>query len=124
MSFIGSDVLVAHNAAFDIGVIRDACDHDGITWPEINFLCTLVLARRALSLPSYRLPHVAETLGYELTNHHDALADAVAAAEIANRLASKVQATSLLKKLAKSFQVKIGHLSEIDILPRLKSGDS
>lgn len=62
VSFIGDDVVVAHNAAFDTGVIRYACAVDNIEWPELKFLCTLVLARRALSLPSYRLPFVAGRL--------------------------------------------------------------
>ena len=42
-----SDTLVCHNAGFDIGVIRYACIADGIPWPSVDFLCTLVLARRA-----------------------------------------------------------------------------
>jgi DNA polymerase-3 subunit epsilon len=57
--YTGSDALVCHNAGFDIGVIRYACIADDIPWPSVDFLCTLVLARRAWRLPSYRLPFVA-----------------------------------------------------------------
>ncbi|MFE3261428.1 exonuclease domain-containing protein [Nocardia sp. NPDC059091] len=56
IDYIGDDVIVAHNAGFDIGVIRYACAVDQIDWPGLRFLCTMVLSRRALSLPSYRLP--------------------------------------------------------------------
>ena len=63
VDFIGDDVVVAHNAGFDIGVIRYACAVDNIEWPAMRFLCTMVLARRALSLPSYRLPFVLDALG-------------------------------------------------------------
>ena len=55
-------MLVTHNAGFDIGVIRYACAVDNIEWPTLRFLCTLVLSRRALRLPTYRLPYAAESL--------------------------------------------------------------
>ncbi len=64
VDFIGNDVVVAHNAGFDIGVIRYACAIDNIEWPEMRFLCTLVMARRCLALPTYRLPYVAEHLAF------------------------------------------------------------
>ena len=34
VDYIGDDVVVAHNAGFDIGVIRYACAVDNIEWPE------------------------------------------------------------------------------------------
>jgi DNA polymerase-3 subunit epsilon len=45
IDFIAGDTVVAHNAGFDIGVIRYACAVDNIPWPDLRFLCTLVLAR-------------------------------------------------------------------------------
>ena len=57
LDFIGGDIVVAHNAGFDIGVIRYACAVDNIPWPDLRFLCTLVLARHTLRLPSYRPRH-------------------------------------------------------------------
>ena len=68
--FIGDDVVVAHNTGFDIGVVRYACAADNMQWPEMQFLCTMVLARRSLSLPSYRLPFVVEALGKKIDLHH------------------------------------------------------
>ncbi|MGU3425819.1 PolC-type DNA polymerase III, partial [Microbacterium paraoxydans] len=107
VSFIGNDVVVAHNAAFDTGMVRYACAVDNIEWPELKFLCTLVLARRALSLPSYRLPFVAESLGCELGARHDALADARAVVEIVRRL-PQTQSAADTGCLAKSVGVAIG----------------
>ena len=109
VDFIGDDVVVAHNAGFDTGVIRYACALDGIEWPEMNFLCTLVMARRALALPTYRLPFVAESLGFLLDNHHDALADAKAVVEIVGRLAMK-QDVADLAGLAASVGVGVGRM--------------
>lgn len=108
--FIGDDVVVAHNAGFDIGVMRYACAADNIEWPEMQFLCTLVMARRALSLPTYRLPFVTESLGYRLEHHHDAMADALAVVDVINGLAALQGATNL-NDLAASVGVRVGHMA-------------
>ncbi len=80
--------FVAHNAAFDMGVIRDACDVSGLDWPNVSYACTLVLARRSYSLLSYSLPWVAEAAGVTLGEHHEPETDAVAAARILLALAA------------------------------------
>ncbi|WP_182920465.1 exonuclease domain-containing protein [Nocardioides cavernaquae] len=110
VDFIGDDVVVAHNAGFDIGVIRYACAVANIEWPEMRFLCTLVMARRALRLPTYRLPFVAESLGFALEDHHDALADARAVVDVITGLAGEQGATDLAS-LAESVGVGIGRMS-------------
>lgn len=110
VDFVGNDILVAHNAAFDTGVIRYACTVDGIESPEFNFLCTLVTARKALELPSYRLPFVVESLGFSLENHHDALADARAVVQIVSKLAEQ-HAVSDLQELADTVGVRFGYMA-------------
>ena len=37
--------FVAHNAGFDMGVLRDACSASDVAWPEAEYACTLGLAR-------------------------------------------------------------------------------
>ncbi|WP_138442599.1 exonuclease domain-containing protein [Sinomonas susongensis] len=80
--FIGDDVLVAHNAAFDLGVIRSALEVSGLPAPAYDYACTVVLSRRTYDLPSHSLPFVAEAAGVPLVNHHDASEDAAACAGI------------------------------------------
>ena len=111
VDFIGDDVVVAHNAGFDIGVIRYACAVDNIEWPEMQFLCTMVLSRRALSLPTYRLPFVVESLGGSIDNHHDPLADARAVVDVVHRLATVKGIDGGLDELARSVGINIGHMS-------------
>jgi DNA polymerase III subunit epsilon len=48
--------IIAHNAAFDIGALREAHSHCGLPWPTLSYGCTLVWSRRLLRLPSNRLP--------------------------------------------------------------------
>ncbi|NRI67671.1 3'-5' exonuclease [Rhodococcus sp. MS16] len=110
VDFIAGDVVVAHNAGFDIGVIRYACTVDNIEWPQIQFLCTMVLARRALSLPTYRLPYVLEALGEAIVDHHDALADARAVVDVVRGLAATQSALNL-DELAASVGVSIGRMA-------------
>lgn len=109
--FIDGDAVVAHNAGFDIGVIRAACAIDALEWPTIDFLCTLALARRAFSLPSYRLPFVTQAAGVPLVDHHDALADATAVATLVCTLA-QTEGVDSLDELASRFNMRIGRMSE------------
>ncbi len=75
--------LVAHNASFDISVLRHSLDQYGIAYPAINYYCTLVIARLAWpGQPSYSLDHVADTLAISF-HHHDASEDAFACAHVA-----------------------------------------
>ncbi|MDO5751870.1 exonuclease domain-containing protein [Arthrobacter sp.] len=88
-NFIGTDALVAHNAAFDIGVIRSAAEVSHMPSPSFDYACTVILSRRNYALPSYSLPFVAEAAGVPLLNHHDATEDARACAGIMVDIAAK-----------------------------------
>lgn len=98
--FIGQDALVAHNAAFDTGVIRSACEVSQMAAPEYDYACTVVLSRRNYALPSYSLPFVAEAAGVPLRNHHDATEDARACAGILIDIAKKLDAGTLAEVFA------------------------
>ncbi len=107
---VGDLPVVAHNAAFDISAIRQGCSADELDWPELTYGCTLVLSRRILNLLSYRLPIVCAELGIPLLDHHEAGADATAAALIAVELA-RLQQTDSLEELASGVHVRLGKLS-------------
>lgn len=80
--FIKDDVLVAHNATFDIGFIREKMRLNNI---QLNnpVLDTLELSRSVFpELKSHKLNLVAKHLGISLDNHHRAVDDAQATAEI------------------------------------------
>jgi len=108
---IGSLPLVAHNAAFDIGVLRESLDEEGGEWPTLTYTCTLVTSRRILDLPSYSLPFVADALKVELKKHHDAGSDAKACADILLKLCKKTS-SSTIDSFLESLNVRWGHLSE------------
>jgi DNA polymerase-3 subunit epsilon len=76
--------LVAHNSAFDSGCLKAAHDAYGMPYPGYEFHCTYRTARRRFpGLKNHQLHTVAAHIGFELDNHHHALADAIACAQIA-----------------------------------------
>jgi len=82
VAFAEGDVLVAHNARFDMGVITGGCSATGTALAEHHSLCSLQVARKTYTLDSYRLPMAARAAGFEGFQHHDAAADAEACAAI------------------------------------------
>ncbi|HEY5520201.1 MAG TPA: exonuclease domain-containing protein [Candidatus Limnocylindrales bacterium] len=108
VAFAGDLPLVAHNAAFDVGVIRDACNASGLPWPALTYACSLVLARQTYDLLSYSLPWVAEAAGLEMGEQHDPAADAMAAAGIVLDLARRRQVETL-SDLVRDSRCLLGH---------------
>lgn len=82
LAFTGDDHLVAHNAGFDMGVIKAACAATGLATPSYSYFCSLQIARTTYHLDSYKLPSVAFAVGFDDFPHHDAVADAEACAAI------------------------------------------
>ncbi len=79
--------LVAHNKGFDEACLQAVFKTYMMDYPDYIFYCTLAESRRQLKhLPNHQLHTVAEDCGHILTNHHHALADAEACAEIALQL--------------------------------------
>ena len=106
-NFIGDDILVAHNAAFDLGVIRSALEVSELSGPAYDYACTVKLARKTYELSSYSLPFVAEEAGSPMVNHHDALADAHACAAIMVDIARRQEADTVALAAGK-LKVKLG----------------
>ena len=77
-----SGILVAHNAVFDLAVLKK-CLHDyGIFWREsARYLCTVQMGRRLLPGMSHKLNDLCDYYGIAL-DHHQAASDSMACAEI------------------------------------------
>ncbi|MCM1261571.1 MAG: PolC-type DNA polymerase III [Butyrivibrio sp.] len=82
MEFCGSAVMVAHNANFDMGFIMENCDRLEIAH-DFTYVDTVGIARVLLpDQAKHTLDAVAKTLGVSLENHHRAVDDAEATAQI------------------------------------------
>ena len=80
--------LVAHNARFDEGCLKAVFRTYRMDYPDYAFFDTLAASRRHFGgfLPNHRLETVAAACGFDLLNHHHALADAEACAAIAREI--------------------------------------
>ena len=82
MDFCKGSVLVAHNADFDTGFIRHKCEVLGLPY-DYTYVDTLGIARSFLEgLKNYKLDTVVEAMGCTLANHHRAVDDAGATADV------------------------------------------
>lgn len=82
LKFCEGCILVAHNASFDVGFIQKKAEFLGID-TDYTVLDTVAMARVLLpQLSKYRLNAVAKALGVSLENHHRAVDDANATADI------------------------------------------
>ncbi|PXA89105.1 hypothetical protein DMC18_17725 [Caulobacter sp. D5] len=76
-------LVLAHNAAFDISVIRRTCEHYGVAPPAFDYMCTVQVARSVWpDLVSHKLNVVGRHLGIDF-KHHDAAGDAYACGAVA-----------------------------------------
>lgn len=75
--------FVAHNKAFDESCLKAVFRVYQMDYPDYPFYCTSVASRRVWPQGRHNLDVIAARCGYDLTNHHHALADAEACAAIA-----------------------------------------
>jgi DNA polymerase III subunit epsilon len=93
LEFARGSVLVAHNAPFDVGFLRAACDAHGMAWPGFAVVDTAVLARRVLTrdeVPNCKLSTLAAFFTADTTPNHRALADARATVDVLHALIGRL----------------------------------
>ncbi len=77
-----SGLLVAHNAVFDLGVLKRCLRDYGIEWRRYTrYVCTVQMGRRVLPQVSHKLNMLCEYYGIPL-DHHQAASDSRACAQI------------------------------------------
>ena len=81
-------IFVAHHSNFDLSVINKELLRNDIdtNFDSIAYIDTFQLSQQYLDLENYRLPNVCQALNIEFKNHHNALADCTAAANILMKL--------------------------------------
>lgn len=93
LEFASGCVLVAHNAAFDVGFLKRACAAHGYPWPGPEVLDTVALARQVLlrdEVPNVKLATLAAHFRASTTPNHRALADARATVDVLHGLLERV----------------------------------
>lgn len=96
---LAGKTVVAHNAPFDISVLRACLDTYHLPKPNFQYFCTVQMARRVWAyLPNHRLNTLADYFGIEFV-HHNAMDDARTCAYLAI-LAGREKACEDLAELA------------------------
>ena len=116
LEFVGDAVLVAHNASFDVSFIEQNCRYQDIT-PDFTSVDTVAMARILLpTLLKFKLNVVANALHISLENHHRAVDDAGATAEIFVKFVEMLRARNI-KTLTKLNQFGAQNKDAIRKLP-------
>lgn len=93
--YFENTTVIAHNASFDINVLRSCLDYYKIPYPYFNYGCTLTISR--IHWPNhanYKLDTIAATIDYDF-RHHNAGDDALACSYIALQIFNTYNANSL-----------------------------
>ena len=110
LEFVDGNIVVAHNAPFDTGFIRVACEKMGVEY-SLTSIDTVVICRSVLTdLPKVKLDYVAKYLRLGSFNHHRATDDA----EMLSRIFIE-----LCRRLKEDYN--INRVSEINT--KIKGGD-
>lgn len=81
--FTEDQLVVAHNANFDSSVLKGTLSYSGFSEPHYQLLDTVATSRYFFpAFPNHKLNTVADQLNLDLKHHHNALADAIACAQI------------------------------------------
>lgn len=94
-------IVIAHNASFDMSVLRSSLEEYHLPVPQFQHCCTVQIAKRVWpNLPNHKLGTLGEYFHIDF-NHHNALDDARTCAMIALRAAEKCKADSLPQLIEK-----------------------
>lgn len=106
---VAGRLLIAHNASFDMSVLRHTLAFFNMVPPACPYLCTVMLSKKAWpDLGAHRLNVVSDHLGIAL-NHHNAGSDAEACARIALAASARLGALHL-SDLEKAAGLTFGQL--------------
>lgn len=109
-SKLSGKMIVAHNASFDMSVLRATLSAYKIEYPDLQYACTYLLAKHLYpELINYQLPTVCKYIDYDFENHHNAEADAVAVANIMLKIFEHTNCTEL-SHLQNELPISMGQL--------------
>ena len=109
--YIDGQLVIAHNATFDVGVLCATLDLFNIPYPEFKYLCTVKLSQKAYQeLPSHKLNNLCDSLGIKF-NHHKAYDDAYACAMVMLRVLNDYNLESV-SDIEGYFEMETGQVFE------------
>ncbi|KOR25648.1 exonuclease domain-containing protein [Clostridium sp. L74] len=119
--YFQDSLVIAHNASFDMSVLRNTLKLYNIEMPNFQYICTIKLSKNFYNnIDNARLSTVNNFLGYKF-QHHDALADAMACGNILLNI-SKELGSNDINEISKLVGVTLGCLNENGYRPSSAKG--
>ncbi|MCK8058570.1 MULTISPECIES: exonuclease domain-containing protein [unclassified Fusibacter] len=104
-----NQLVIAHNASFDMSVLRKSLDLYGIDYPSFDYLCSVKVAQKTWpDLINHKLDSMSRFLNFKF-KHHDALDDCLACANVIIKACEENQVDSPLK-LADKLKMQKGRV--------------
>jgi DNA polymerase III subunit epsilon len=104
-----NNIIIAHNASFDMAVLRHTLDQFNISYPNSSYFCSMKLYQKMTpDSISYRLPMLSKSIGFEF-KHHDALEDSLACSKLMINALEKSRCRSITE-LSRKYRVSLGKL--------------
>lgn len=102
-------LVVAHNASFDMSVLRESLRHYSLELPTFDYLCTVKIAQKTWpNLLNHRLDTVSSFIEFQF-KHHDALEDCMASAHVLLAACKELSVQSP-KEAAKMLKLHVGNM--------------
>ncbi|MCH5139054.1 3'-5' exoribonuclease [Clostridiaceae bacterium UIB06] len=115
------NLVIAHNASFDISVLRKSAELYDIELPEFRYICTMKLAKNFYKeIENAKLNTVSDFLGYKF-KHHDALYDALACSNILFNISEELKCVDI-NEISKLVGVTIGTVGSSGYKPSSAKG--
>lgn len=119
-SYLENRYVLAHNASFDLNVLRNVLDEYALPYPTLNYTCSWMVSKKHWpDLLSHKLNALSQYLGIRF-KHHNALEDAVACAKIMIQIC-KEQETDSIKHLASKLGIPVGGIFPGGYTPAVQS---
>ena len=113
LHFLEGMPLAAHNAPFDMSVLKAVLEWHKVPVPALSYFCTCTLARHTWpGMESYSLPALAKVFGI-IYRAHNAMEDALACGTLVDLSAEEFRKRKSLTKLLAAAGVRMNVLSSI-----------
>jgi DNA polymerase-3 subunit epsilon len=115
---IENQFLIAHNASFDMGVLRKTLEYYSLPYPNVQYACSVSFSKRIwVGLPKYNLKSLCDLHGIKF-HHHRAGADSRATAELSIK-AFEAAGIDSLDDFKTKLNIQPGRISEGEHYPAL-----
>lgn len=106
---LNEQIIIAHNASFDMSVLRHVLDKYNIEYPTFRYSCTRILSKKTwTNLVNYKLDTIAKMLDINFI-HHNACEDALATAKIFEEIL-KINSINDFEDLHNNVKVRSGSI--------------